>query len=559
MIVRSAESVPRAALIPIILLISLFPASAQAQQRGGDPGTAIVSGRVTAGGKPAPGVVVVLSGHDGAQVWRQFAGETDAEGRFNINGVAPGSYEIDPHAYVFVTAKQSPNARNSQRIILGAGETIDDLSIEMVRGGVVTGRVIDEDGRPVVGGNVWLQSPPGEPATNTQTGSRSLPGMGETDDRGVYRLFGVPAGRYLVAVGRHLDGRGASYHVFYPDTTDQSKAKVIEVSAGAEKTEIDITVVPPEITYAASGRLIDAANGKPIPGGYIGCHPLDNDHVKMSMLARSYDSRITGNDGSFRLVGLRPGQYRLLVLAATEGGIEWYSDDVTIEVADEDVSGIDLKARRGASISGVVTIEGANDPKLLGTFNDAYVSANMRNPVGRSGEGAGCKIGPNGGFRLTGLRPGEFSLSVSMHGNYRRRLSTQRVEVAGQPVRGSIELNEGQSITDARIVAVYGDGVLRGQVKFQNGESPKNVCFYVNTSRKGDCDECQTWFSAPVSAGGQYIFEGLPPGDYELILHAHSCSVGIQPQIAPVKQMARLANGVEARADFVVDLNKKDQ
>jgi hypothetical protein len=258
-------------------------------------------------------------------------------------------------------------------------------------------------------------------------------------------------------------------------------------------------------------------------------------------------------------VGLRPGQYRLLVLPGSEGGIEWYSDYVTIDVADEDVSGIELKAHRGASISGVVTIEGANDPKLLGTFNDAYVSAYLRNSEGRSGEGASCKIGSNGGFRLTGLRAGEFFLDASTHGTSRKRLLTQRVEVAGQPVRGAIELKEGQSVSDARIVLAYGDGVVRGRIRFQNGEPPKNLCFYVIADHKGECDECRANIHSPVSAGGQYMLEGLPPGDYELTLHAHSCGAGVTPPIAPIKQMARVANGAETRADFVVDLNKKDQ
>src|SRR5262245_39498704 len=126
----------------------------------------------------------------------------------------------------------------------------------------------------------------------------------------------------------------------------------------------------------------------------------------MNMIQQSDEFRTTGSDGGFRLAGLRPGQYRLSVRPVREAGIEWYSDDLTIEVADEDVSGIELKARRGASVSGVVTIEGVNDPKLLGTFNDAYVTAYYRNGEGRSGEGAICKIGANGGFRLTGLRAG---------------------------------------------------------------------------------------------------------------------------------------------------------
>jgi hypothetical protein len=356
-----------------------------------------------------------------------------------------------------------------------------------------------------------------------------------------------------------LEGGKSNYNIFYPDATDQSKAKVIEVSVGEEKTEINITIVPPEKTYAASGRLIDAANGKPIPAVYIDCRPLDNDDSKLLMAPRSAEFRNTGNDGGFRLTGLRPGQYRLSIRQWSEAGIEWYSDDLTIEVADEDVSGIELKARRGASVSGVVTIEGANDQKLLGTFVDAYVSAHLRNRQGLSGEGASCKIGPNGEFRLTGLRAGEFSLDASTHGLARKSISTQRVEVAGQNVRGPIELREGQSVTDARIVVVYGDGVVRGQVKFQNGDPPKNVCFYVITHHKGECDDCENEIFSQVSAGGQFTLEGLPPGEYELTLQFHLCGSGEHPGIAPVKQAVRVANGVEARADFVVDLNKKDQ
>jgi protocatechuate 3,4-dioxygenase beta subunit len=544
--------------IPIIFLISLFPSSARAQQRGGDSSAAAVKGRVMAEGKPASGVVVVLNGYDGRD-WRRFAGETDAEGRFNIAGVAPGSYEIALHAYVFVLADQSPNAGANRGIVVGAGETIDDVSIELVRGGVVTGRVIDEDGRPVVGGNVGLQNPPGVTPTNNRNGIESLSGMGETDDRGVYRLFGVTPGRYLVTVGQYLDGGRSSYQVFYPDTTDQSKAKVIEVSSGEEKAEINITVVPPDKTYTASGRLIDADNGKPVSGAYIECRPLDNDYRKMNMIPHSLEFRSSGSDGGFRLTRLRPGQYRLSIRTMSEGGLEWYCDDLTIEVADEDVSGIELKAHRGASISGVVTIEGANDQKLLGTFVDAYVSAYLRNRQGLSGEGAGCKIGPNGEFRLTGLRAGEFSLDASTRGLARKRLSTQRVEVAGQILRGHIELKDGQSVTDARIVVVYGDGVVRGQVKFQNGDPPRNVCFYVITHHKGECDGCELEIFSQVSAGGQFTLEGLPPGEYELTLQSHLCGSGEHPGIAPVKQAVRVANGVEARADFVVDLNKKDQ
>src|SRR5215475_12136369 len=251
--------------IPLVALLLLFAAgfntSARAQQRNNDSRLASVSGRVTIEGKPASGVVIVLFGNRDGQEQRSFAATSDAEGRFHFAGLQPGGYWISPHAYAYVPANQSLNARNRGGIVVGEGDTIDDVSIELVRGGVVTGRVIDEDGRPVVGSYVSLQSPPGDRVISARFGSESVSGMGETDDRGVYRLFGVPPGRYLVSVGliRESHGISGNYWVFRPDTTDQSKAKVVELSAGQEKTEINITAVPPEKTYAASGRLSDAA------------------------------------------------------------------------------------------------------------------------------------------------------------------------------------------------------------------------------------------------------------------------------------------------------------
>src|SRR5262249_21200573 len=108
-------------------------------------------------------------------------------------------------------------------------------------------------------------------------------------------------------------------------------------------------------------------------------------------------------------------------------------------------------------------------------------------------------------------------------------------------------------------VMVYGDGVVRGQVKFQNGQPPKGACFFVQTNGHGECSNCQTYYHAQASPGGQYMLEGLLPGEYELTLSGHPCSPSDQFQIPPYKQTIRVASGVETRADFVVDLNKKDR
>jgi hypothetical protein len=70
-----------------------------------------------------------------------------------------------------------------------------------------------------------------------------------TDDRGVYRAYGLPAGRYKVKVGdpstgrtKVLFGRAPLPESYHPGVTNRSKAEVVEVAAGSEATDIDIRV-----------------------------------------------------------------------------------------------------------------------------------------------------------------------------------------------------------------------------------------------------------------------------------------------------------------------------
>ena len=549
-------------VIPLLILfVAGFHTSARAQQRNNDSSLSSVSGLVTIEGKPASGVAVSLTWTQGGPERKRLGVATDPEGRFSFVGIPPGSYAITPHAYAFVLSNNNQHWQNSKNIVVGAGETIDAGSLGLVRGSVVTGRVVDEDGRPVIGGYVSLQRPRREGETHTEYVQSAAPTNYETDDRGVYRLFGVPPGRYLLRVrlltGSHADN--TTYSVFYPDSLDESKAQVIELSSGEEKTGINITAVSPAKTYAASGRLIDAVSGTPIQGVGVWLWPLDGNEEKMEMVPRRHEVMNTKNDGSFRISGLRPGQYRVSIGSGNDQGIDLYCDESTIDVTDEDVGGIELKAHRGGSISGVVIVEGPNDSRITRTNYGSSIWASSRGSDGFSGVQAYSRADANGKFRLSGLRAGEFMLRVRVFVSNSKSPSMQRVEVAGQPVRDTIELKEGQSISDARIVMIYGDGVARGQVKFQTGEAPKGACFAVSTTHKGECSYCQSDYYAQVSPGGQYTLEGLLPGAYELTLSGQPCSPSDQFQMPLQKQTIRVANGTETRADFVIDLNKKDK
>ena len=63
----------------------------------------------------------------------------------------------------------------------------------------------------------------------------------QTDDRGIYRIFGIRPGRYKVSVGQESVYRGVGRErrtlpvIFYPDAREAAKAMVIEVGEATEQ------------------------------------------------------------------------------------------------------------------------------------------------------------------------------------------------------------------------------------------------------------------------------------------------------------------------------------
>lgn len=126
-------------------------------------------------------------------------GRTDADGNYRITDIPIGSYFVTPVAPVYTVPGAGRLASANEAVVITGGDTVTDINFSLVPGGVITGRVTDTDGRPVIEQNVNLQSMD----QNNQRGFQRTvaPGNWRTDDRGVYRIYGVPEGHYIVSVG----------------------------------------------------------------------------------------------------------------------------------------------------------------------------------------------------------------------------------------------------------------------------------------------------------------------------------------------------------------------
>jgi Carboxypeptidase regulatory-like domain len=213
----------------IVLPIAVFSIQAQPGPRHG---TATISGLVTLKGEPARGVTVRLV-DQGPRFDNRHSAPTDEKGRFILAHIAAGKYWISARAPGYVSQGDDGWGRYGQSLDVSEGGKIENISLEIKRGGMITGRITDSQGAPVIERDIGLLKfdKDGIP----QHFSFSTDGMSDmfrTDDRGAYRIFGLPEGRYLVGVVRS--------QIFYPNVTSVSEAKVIEVTEGSEATNIDI-------------------------------------------------------------------------------------------------------------------------------------------------------------------------------------------------------------------------------------------------------------------------------------------------------------------------------
>lgn len=592
------------------LLVVFTAANAQTSQRDGRPRTASISGRVTIAGKAAVNAkVVVTEVKDGPGLRSKGfsiealvgagGGEdqvvlTDAEGRYRATNLPEGKYEVRTLLGGCVREKPSPNESLAESVSLDEGESRENVDFALVRGGVITGRVTDADGRPLIARAVSLQVVDEEGrkrgARNIQNiqNLMSMSEMFQTDDRGVYRIFALRAGRYLVSAGGGagmalLTGAGGEYpRIWHPDAADADQAKVIEVAAGGEVTGVDIRLGAAKKTYEASGRVVDDETGKPVAGASVVCTKAGDASGESVDFGFSGGAPKTDEQGNFHLSGLTPGQYRLsladFTAMLTGGGGDYYSDGAKFEIQGADVAGVEIRAKRGATISGVAVIEGAGQSAKPSLLQTVIVAQSMPSSIPPSPNEAdenafssvmmpvSSRIGSDGGFSLKGVRPGKVMINAfSMTGG---ALSVMRIERDGVELSEGIVVTGREDISGVRIVFGKGSGVIRGRVNVTGGALPEGWRMFVTASSEKESPAGafgDSGGSAEVDGKGRFVIEGLLPGEYRLSLTAmpqpdpNSPPAPVGGIPAPVTQKVIITKGQEAQVTMTLDLSKKNR
>lgn len=566
---RSVFDVLRSAA-PIVLAVWCVASPAFAQQTPRDRrkplgvGTAAITGVILlddAQPKPLRRARVTLNGPE-LTVGRTII--TNDDGTFAIDRLPAGRYTVGAvkDGYVAMNYGARRPGRGGTGIVLGDGET-RSIALRLPRGGVITGTVTDADGQPASGVFINALSYRYVAAGGERRLGPAGLSASATDDRGVYRLFGLPAGDYLVAaqlrsggsttgdlqvlsqseIRRALAEVGAATTraqpgspppftpaaptfneprrnvtlapVFYPGTSDAGNATTITIAAGEERGGVDF-----QLQYVPTAAVSGIVSTPP------GAMPPSVNIVRSGEAlpgVQSFRSTRTDADGRFMGGGMMPGKYTVLArssIQAPRTGAEpgaqvslWAATEIIVD--GQDISGIGLTLQPGLTIAGRVVFEGTRPrPPDLSTLRvtapPAQSIANLLMPL------PPVQLESGGRFTVSGIVPGPYRFLRGMQG-VRAPLGgwwLKSILINGREVLDA-ELDLRQSANDA--VVTFSDRAteLSGRVTDSPGiPTPEHFVIVFAADRTSWFLNSRRIAGVQPDREGRYTIRNLPPGDY---------------------------------------------
>lgn len=414
-----------------------------------------ISGVVTTGGpNPSPirRVIVTLNSTD-PKVGRTTV--TDEAGRFTFASLPSARYLLaaSKEGYLYGRYGATAPGRPGTPIVLADREQ-SSVTVTLTKGAVITGTIRDDYGEPVRDVSVSvseLQFVNGERRLNAvDFGQR-------TDDRGQYRVFGLPPGEYYVAINRANIGfyvslkqttadeyaaaerliRGISAPaastgpapqsdrgyapVFYPGTSSFAQAEAVSVAAGEEKGGIDILLRLVPLAHLA-GRVLGPDGQSPAMVQARLVPPIAVPGWNFNLEAGTI---FPVTDGVIRINSIPPGEYTLHVggstvapppMSASGGGFGvasaangtlglpmWASVPVTID--GRDIDGLTVQLQLGKTISGRVVYEGTTPPPASMVV---YLNGPSMNGATLSRSGTASPA-----FTINGIIPAAYRVTTS--------------------------------------------------------------------------------------------------------------------------------------------------
>ena len=459
---------------------------------------------------------------------------TDDDGRFHADDLAPGAYFVSAYAPGYVPATETV-----EREYYRAGDVV---TLRVMKGGVITGTVTNSSGEPVVGVRVnAIRVRDGE--SRAIRGASQSGNSRQADDRGVYRIYGLTPGTYLImASGSSQMGFGASAYdsdvpTYYPSTTRDAAAEVV-VRAGQEATGIDIRYRG-DRGYIVSGTLSGALGED--SAGFRGVVVSLAHTASGAVESRAYVQPRAGR--GFALYGVPDGDYDLIAQMDVGAENSAASAPRHVVVKGTDATGIELSLAPLGSVSGRAVLEkvpSAERPsgcKIKGTasLDELVLMARRDGKPGEKDQPAAGVAAPTdaspdekGEFKIPSLAAGRYRLEARLPAdNWFVRSITKTGPPASKQndvAASGLVIGTSQRITDVTITLAEGAATLRGKVvpAAEGARLPGQLRVHAVPAEPESAEDAIRFAEARVDSEGAFSLTNLAPGRYYLQARAVS-------------------------------------
>ena len=506
-------------------------------------GTSTISGTVIASdtGLPLAGIHVRLRG-DAKSADQEFLplermARTDSSGKFCFANLPAGAFRVDVSGqstpYFSVNYGERRPGGDGKVIRLAEGQIVA-IQVPLYRGGVITGRVTGPTGEPLQEVDVAVMR------FETYTGVRRLGEVKsvETDDRGIYRIFGLFPGSYVVVakpdcsdVPADLDAdliadaaeRPGLLPTYAPSTLRATDAMVINVGWNDEKSNVDVRL---QLTQAS---IIQGVVQSPLDPGVVVRLSLFSDDPS----ALDWPPHVTtsSSSGSFSFSDVAPGTYILTAQTTQAPAVtKWENGKIVVEDSSPftdakkmwgkttvTVNGplvhTSIPLQRSRSISGIVVFDSPRRPEisLVGlTIHAEPVDPGLRSLWTSIPQ---TIASADGRFTFAGVPGGQYVFSLYFSGHELKSAIASGQDTLDFP----LELTADRDVTDLVLTLTDRPSALTGRITDSLGNSADGYDVIIASS------DCRYWRMdsrrvqlTSLSHDGQYSFKSLPPGSYQL-------------------------------------------
>jgi hypothetical protein len=508
------------------ILISQTPAAAQAPARDQPSAPAVTTGTSRLRGR--------VVGEDGAPIRRAQVraraaalrltriASTDAEGRYEFGNLPAARYTltVNKAGYVPLEFGQKRPFDGGRPMDLAEGQTADRIDFALPRGGVITGRILDNAGEPVAGASVSAMRYRFIPGGRRRLEAVSSSFLGnQTNDLGEFRLYGLMPGTYIVSARASATGVIA----VTPDSANAASTAAVDLPDGYLTTYFPGTVNPAEAEPVAVALAEEAqasfsmliARMSNVSGFVRTSDGRPNTAVRLFLRPRDFGS-VSGSsgsapirpDGTFHVANVPPGEYVLEATPVAAGG---EFAETVFTVAGRDVTNLIVITSPGVSASGRIVIAGQRPRSTDGSR--ITMTATPDDPGRRFYTSLAAldsrAVDASGNFRLRGLS-GRVLFRPNVTGS---NLVLKSVTLNGTDITDTPIDVTNTDLTGLEIVLVE-QGRLSGTARSARGSVKDfKVALFPANLRPGALPTRYT-VTASSDPDGRFQITRLPPGEY---------------------------------------------